>query len=67
MSVPVGHAGLGARDLLFTLPAQVAGQRSSGAYTWVHERDHTAADTARDQILQALIDLQKRGAPNGGR
>ena len=46
-----------ARELLHILPAQVAGQRSSGAYTWVHERDRTTADTARDQILQALIAL----------
>ncbi len=48
-----------ARELLETLPGEVAGTLSSGAYRWVDQRDRTAADTARDQILQALIDLNE--------
>jgi len=47
-----------ARELLETLPAQIADRDISGAYRWTDERDRSATDAARDQLLRALMELQ---------
>ncbi|MFW5867562.1 MAG: hypothetical protein ACOCX2_07075, partial [Armatimonadota bacterium] len=58
-----GHEGVEtdavrhARELLATLPAQIADRNISGAYRWTDERDRPATDEAREQLLRALMEI----------
>ncbi|MGM0494893.1 MAG: hypothetical protein ACQER1_18310 [Armatimonadota bacterium] len=47
-----------ARELLETLPGQIADRDISGTYKWTDDRDRSATDDAREQLLQALMTLQ---------
>jgi len=48
-----------ARELLDTLPDEVAGEWNPGSFKWASERDRSVADEAREQVLAALVELTK--------
>ena len=48
-----------ARELLDTLPDEVAGEWNPGSFKWASERNRSGADEAREQVLAALVELTK--------
>jgi hypothetical protein len=46
-----------ARELLQTLPGQIANEWEAGGARWPTERDRAAIDAARDRLLRALIEI----------
>ncbi|GAH86556.1 unnamed protein product [marine sediment metagenome] len=48
-----------ARELLETLPDEVVGGWNPGTFKWASDRDRSGADTAREELLKALVELAK--------